>query len=64
MKKKLILTLAILFATNLNLSYCEMINHTVYELPLSSSIKLKKIKENYGNSENIFNIIEADPHHL
>ena len=61
MKRKLVaLSLAILMGFNVNFSNAQMIDQTVYEIPLSSSIKLKKINENYGYNVNKFNIIEAD----
>lgn len=63
MKKRCIaLSMAVFMGFNFNLgiSNAEMVDHTVYEIPLSSSIKFKKVDENYGYNVNKFNIIEAD----
>lgn len=58
---KKIATLSLIFFMGLNnISNAQLIDHTIYEAPLSSSIKLKKVIENYGNSYNKFNMLEVD----
>lgn len=58
---KKIATLSLLFFMGLNsVSNAQLLDQTIYEAPLSSSIKLKKIVENYGTSYNKFNMLEVD----
>ena len=61
MKKKLILlSLTLSLIGGVSISNAQIMDQTVYTIPLSSSINLKKVVENYGYGTNEFNIIEAD----
>ena len=60
MKKKAILT-TLLLTMNINtIANAQILDQTIYSIPLSSSITLKKVHENYGNSYNSFNMLEVD----
>lgn len=60
MKKKAILTTLLLTMNIYTIANAQILDQTIYSIPLSSSITLKKVHENYGNSYNSFNMLEVD----
>ena len=60
MKKKAILSTLLITMNICSISNAQILDQTVYNIPLSSSITLKKVQEHYGNSYNSFNMLEVD----
>jgi len=60
MKKKVIISTLLITMNICSVSNAQILDQTVYNIPLSSSITLKKVQEHYGNSYNSFNMLEVD----